>query len=205
MSTLPSSTDPSSPLHYPCSQTAILLLDYHNLVVELCGDAGISAVKQAKVVRDWALANDILVIHCLLDLNRPPPPTAKGGDRLRGFMQAGQTKAGEEHAKVAIVKAEREVTVLRQPGLRSGLNSKDIKELLARKDIKSLIMCGLSTSGCVLSTAKQATDEGYVVTIVRDGCGDRTAELHEMLLEQVLPSAAYILTGNDLLDEWGRQ
>ena len=66
-------------------------------------------------------------------------------------------------------------------------------------------MGGLSTSGCVLSTGKHATEEGYVVTVVSDACGDRTVEFHDLLIEQVLPSAAYIVKTEQLMQEWSKQ
>ena len=136
MSALPPPSDPSSPLHYPSPQTALLLLDYHNFVIELCGDTGKPAVKQASALRDWAVANGILVIHCLIDAHGTPPPTAKGGDRLKGFLQAAQGSAGEEHDAVQVVDPEKEVLLLRQPGLRSGLKSVGIEKLLNEKRVK---------------------------------------------------------------------
>ncbi|KAK4610565.1 hypothetical protein CLAFUW4_13876 [Fulvia fulva] len=145
MSVLPSSPDPSSPLHYPSSRTALLLLDYHNSVVDICGETGLSAVRQARILRDWAICQEIPVIHCLVDVNGTRLPTAKGGDHLRSFLAAAEGEAGEEHIDLRFLDGEKEVRVLRQPGLRSGLKSQGIGELLGERNIKASLQRGTLT------------------------------------------------------------
>jgi nicotinamidase-related amidase len=66
-----------------------------------------------------------------------------------------------------------EKVFIRTPGVISALLSPGLKDALQVKQVRSLIVCGLSTSGCVLSTVRAATDEGFVVTVVEDACADR--------------------------------
>lgn len=46
-----------------------------------------------------------------------------------------------------------------------------------------LVVCGVATECCVLSTALGAADAGSPVTVVRDACAGATAELHEKALD----------------------
>ncbi|EXJ85486.1 hypothetical protein A1O1_05850 [Capronia coronata CBS 617.96] len=78
---------------------------------------------------------------------------------------------------------DREITVLRQPGL-------------------SLILCGITTSGTVLSTARAATDRGFIVTVVEDACFDLVPGLHAMLVTHVLPTTAHVATSGEIRDAW---
>lgn len=48
--------------------------------------------------------------------------------------------------------------------------------------VDTLVVAGVSTSGCVRATATDALAHGFRAQVVRQACGDRTAELHEQNL-----------------------
>jgi nicotinamidase-related amidase len=48
---------------------------------------------------------------------------------------------------------------------------------------RNLVLCGVSTDCCVLSTALAAADEGAWVRVVRDACAGASDEDHERSLE----------------------
>ncbi|HEV7707712.1 MAG TPA: isochorismatase family protein [Asanoa sp.] len=50
---------------------------------------------------------------------------------------------------------------------------------LAANRIDTLVICGVSTSGCVRATAVDAISYGYVPIVVRQGVGDRDPRPHE--------------------------
>lgn len=91
---------------------------------------------------------------------------------------------------------EEYVTFKRRAGHISALKSPGLMEYLAEKGVNSLLLAGLSTSGCVLRTAVQATDEEFVVTVIRDGCADPKEGLHDTLMGSVLNSRAYVVTAD---------
>jgi nicotinamidase-related amidase len=43
-------------------------------------------------------------------------------------------------------------------------------------------MAGVSTNMCVETTAREAADRGFQVTLVEDACGTTFAELHEVTM-----------------------
>jgi len=45
--------------------------------------------------------------------------------------------------------------------------------------IDSVILTGLTTSGCVRATCVDAMSHGFITSVVRDACGDRHAAPHE--------------------------
>jgi nicotinamidase-related amidase len=80
------------------------------------------------------------------------------------------------------------------PGLAgriSALKSEGLLAFLQEKGIKSLVLCGVVSSGCVLSTARGGTDEGFVVTVASDACWDRTETKHKVVMEDIIPMVAY--------------
>jgi len=60
--------------------------------------------------------------------------------------------------------------------------STGIDSLLRSLGCEQLYLCGGSTNMCVGTTAREAADRGYLVTLVEDACGTTLAELHEATL-----------------------
>src|SRR5690348_17878292 len=55
---------------------------------------------------------------------------------------------------------------------------------LFRSAIGDLVLCGISTSGVVLSTLRQAADLDFGLTVLRDACADADDEVHRVLTEK---------------------
>ncbi|TQS44871.1 isochorismatase family protein [Cryptosporangium phraense] len=53
---------------------------------------------------------------------------------------------------------------------------------LAARRIDTLVICGVSTSGCVRATAVDAVSSGFVPIVVREAVGDRDPRPHEASL-----------------------
>ena len=56
--------------------------------------------------------------------------------------------------------------------------STGIDSLLRALGCEQLYLCGVSTNMCVETTAREAADRGYGVTLVEDACGTTHEELH---------------------------
>jgi len=54
-----------------------------------------------------------------------------------------------------------------------------LAETLSGEDIDTLLITGLSTSGCVRATALDALQSGFAPFVVREACGDRHSAPHE--------------------------
>lgn len=54
-----------------------------------------------------------------------------------------------------------------------------LAETLSDEGIDTLLITGLSTSGCVRATALDALQSGFAPFVVRDACGDRHSAPHE--------------------------
>jgi maleamate amidohydrolase len=56
---------------------------------------------------------------------------------------------------------------------------------LTARGIDTVIIAGLSTSGCIRATALDALQHGFVPLVVRDAVGDRLPEVHEANLRDI--------------------
>ncbi|CAK4870524.1 unnamed protein product [Aphanomyces euteiches] len=73
-----------------------------------------------------------------------------------------------------------------------------LEVILRSRQIEKLILCGITTSGVVLSTLREAADKDYVLTVLSDACIDADPEVHRVLTEKVFPRQADVLT----VDAW---
>lgn len=80
----------------------------------------------------------------------------------------------------------------------SAFEGTDLRILLRSKDIDTLVLFGIITSGVVLSTALEAMDQDYRVLIVRDACVDSDPDLHACLLDRLLAKRTDVVTATEL-------
>ena len=98
------------------------------------------------------------------------------------------------HASLSPLEAEPVVTKRRV----SAFSGSDLDVLLRGYEAGTLVMAGISTSGVVLSTLRQAADLDYRITVLADACADTDPEVHRVLTEKVFPRQAQVTT----TDEW---
>lgn len=77
----------------------------------------------------------------------------------------------------------------------------DLQVVLRSLGIEHLVLTGVSTSGVVLSTLREAADKDYRITVLSDGCADADPEVHRVLTTKVFPRQADVWT----TEEWRKQ
>ena len=205
-----SAADASSPLSIAPAHTAVLLMDYQNMIVSRLGDSGPQVLNTANRIRDWALQKGMSVFHCLIDTQpgARPPEHMRLATRWKMYEEHLANKPSLGHEAPALAPkgdSERERTFTRTPGFVSVLESNGLEEVLREKGIKSLILGGISTSGCVLSTVRAASDRGYIATVIEDACFDPTPSLHDSLAAHIFPATAHVATANEVMSAWESQ
>ncbi len=80
----------------------------------------------------------------------------------------------------------------------SAFTGSDLEVILRAYSIGKLVLTGISTSGVVLSTTREAADKDYGITILSDCCADPDEEVHQVLTTKVFPRQADVMT----LEEW---
>jgi nicotinamidase-related amidase len=70
----------------------------------------------------------------------------------------------------------------------------DLAEQLRDREIDTLILAGVHTSGVVLSTVRDAADRDYRVLVLADASADPDPLVHDFLTERVFPRQAQVIT-----------
>jgi nicotinamidase-related amidase len=74
----------------------------------------------------------------------------------------------------------------------------DLDQQLRARGIDTLLLAGISTSGVVLSTVRDAHDRDYRLYVLADATADPRPEVHEALIGKVLPLQAEVIEVADL-------
>lgn len=93
------------------------------------------------------------------------------------FVGTSNYLGSREHEIVEPLKPLPGEHVLRKTTI-GAFASTNIDSLLRALDCEQLYLCGVSTNMCVETTAREAADRGYLVTLVEDACGTTHEELH---------------------------
>ena len=73
----------------------------------------------------------------------------------------------------------------------------DLRMILHAKEIDTLVLFGVATSGVVLSTLLDASDEDYRLGVIKDCCADSDPEVHATLIERFFPRRAAVMSASE--------
>jgi len=145
----------------------------------------------------------IPVIYVVVRFREGYPEINSQNKLFNSLKESGRLREGtpgaEVHAKVA-PQSDDIVVTKRRVG---AFSTTDLETILRAKNIDTLVMFGISTSGVVLSTVRWAADMDYRMVVVADACADRNEEVHRVLTEKVFPWQATVVTAQDIIKAIG--
>ena len=155
---------------------------------------------RASCVRVLAAARtaQIPVLHTRVEFQ---PGGADGGVFFRkvGALECFVRGNPLGHYGEGLEPVEGETVVVKQ--YASGFFGTSLASTLTSLGIDTLIITGVSTSGCVRATALDACQHGFVPIVVRDACGDRDPQVHEANLFDLDAKYADVVSEQEVLDE----
>jgi nicotinamidase-related amidase len=69
----------------------------------------------------------------------------------------------------------------------------DLDQQLRARGVDTLVLAGISTSGVLLSTVRDAHDRDYRLIVLADASADPLPDIHEVLIEKILPRQAEVI------------
>jgi nicotinamidase-related amidase len=182
------------------SATALLLMDFQYAMVGAIGDkAATPVVANAVTALDWARANEIPVAHIRLGFE--PTEAAEIPDTNKNFApvrDAGMLRCGSPEAEIVdLVKPADDEQVFRKTRI-GAFSTTSLGHWLAERNIDTLILAGITTSGVMLSTVREASDRDLRAVVLRDATADLDPVVHEVLVERVFPATADVVSTAEL-------
>ncbi len=180
------------------SNTALLIMDVQRGIVERhAGNRGLlDRISQAIAI---ARSGGLLVVYVVVQF-RPGFPEISARNKIFAGMAARGSMFSDPDAALvhpAIAPQEGDVLVVKRR--ISAFTGSDLEVVLRARQIESLVLTGIATSGVVLSTLREAADRDYALTVLSDCCADADEEVQRVLLEKIFPRQADVLT----IAQWG--
>ena len=180
------------------AQTALLLMDYQNAMLGAVADAE-SILDRAQQALTWARKNDVQVVYVRVafapeDFAAVPTHSKTfAAVATNKYLQDGSTEAAL-HDSLEV----REHDIVVRKTRFGAFSTTELYHELHAKGVDTLIVAGISTSGVVLSTLRDAADQDYRLFVLADATADPDAEVHRVLIDKVFPHQADILQTADL-------
>jgi nicotinamidase-related amidase len=181
-------------------RTALLLMDYqHGIIGRLPDPEALlaTAVQAIKVVRDHGgTVGYVRVAFQPADVDAIPATSAMA--RVKGMGAAMHDDSPGTAIHDAVAPQDGDIIVRK---VRVGaFSTTDLDRQLRDRDIDTLILAGISTSGVLLSTVRDAADKDYRILVLSDASADPQPDVHEFLTTRVFPRQAQVIA-TDELDE----
>lgn len=185
--------------------TALIVIDLENDLIHPEGKLPLSAkmVIEAKVIDKansaihWARQHDVLVIFVRVGFskNYVECPTVSP---LFSYVQKTQALQlntwGTEFAKNLDV---RDDDIILTKHRVSAFYATSLQAILTARRIQQVMLCGVSTDFAIQTTAREAHDRDYYVSIVQDACAANSIDEHHNTI-QLLEKFSTIINSNDL-------
>lgn len=187
------------------SRAALLSMDLQNAIVSLYTKGQDDFLPRVAAVLNAARLSRMDVIHVQVGF-RPGLPEIGTRNTLFAaiksspqWQQVFQGAAGAIHPAVA-PQGEDIVIVKHRVSAFAGT---DLDMILRAREVETLLLMGIATSGVVLSTLLHATDADYRVIVVKDCCTDQDPEVHACLTGKIFPRLGTVVNAGELIEALG--
>ncbi|WP_316836622.1 isochorismatase family cysteine hydrolase [Pedobacter nutrimenti] len=174
------------------SNTALLVMDMQAGIVAMLPQAATIVNNTAKAI---AKARDqkIPVIYVVVGFRQGSPEISMNNKSFAASKERFESVDMAEFVKVheGLKPQDNEVVVTKRRF--SSFTGSDLEVVLRAYGVQHLVLAGISTSGVVLSTLREAADKDYRLTVLADCCADGDEEVHQVLMTKVFPRQADVL------------
>jgi nicotinamidase-related amidase len=180
------------------TRAALLVMDYQPAIVQMTAEPDALLARAAAAITTARQAGvQIGYVRVAVDADERAavPATNKSFSAL---AQTDRMRDGDADNDVhpAVAPEPGDIVVRK---IRVGaFSTTDLAAQLADRGVDTLILAGISTSGVVLSTIRDAADHDYRLIVLADCCADTDPEVHRVLLEKLFPRQADVIDSTDL-------
>lgn len=176
---------------------ALLVMDMQSSILSSLADPTPLVSTMAKAIKT-ARENQIPVIYIVVGFRQGMPEVSKNNKIFSGIKQQMANVNMHEWMAIHPDLTPQEQDIVINKRRISAFTGSDLEVVLRSQDIKHLVLAGISTSGVVLSTVREAADKDYQITVIEDCCADGDPEVHQVLMNKVFPRQAEVVS----LPQW---
>ena len=188
--------------NFGASRTAVLSMDMQKGIVSIYAKDQEDFPARASEVLKQARSLGMCIIHVQIGFRPGLPEVSPQNVLFHALKSSAQHQqlfvgpSGAIHPAVAPEDGDIVVTKHRV----SAFTGTDLDMILRAKEIDTLVLFGIATSGVVLSSLVHASDADYNLAVIKDCCADQDPDLHSCLTDKFFPRRATVLSAAEFLD-----
>ena len=154
-----------------------------------------ASLRAAARLQGEARRAGVRVVHTCVRFARDASDAGVFGRKV-GALRVFADDGSPEHAAAATLRPEvapepGETVVVKQ--MPSAFFGTSLAGTLTAAGVDTVVLCGVSTSGCVRASAVDAMSHGFVPLVVADACGDRDPRVHRTNLHDLATKYAEVV------------
>ena len=184
------------------SRTALLIMDYQTGIVDMLVKDSSALLQKVADLAGLARSRRMPIIFVTVGF-RPGYPEVSPFNQSFSLIKQSQRFApsspgSELHPRIIVDSVSDVMIVKHRVGAFCGT---DLDMILRSQAVHTILLCGLATSGVVLSTLRHAADHDYRCIVLKDLCADQDEEVHRVLMDKVFPRQAKIVDSSEVSAE----
>jgi nicotinamidase-related amidase len=176
-------------LQLDVARSALLIMDYQTAIVKRFPEGSDALLETAAGAIAAARRSGMRIIYVVVGFRSGFPEVSPRNKAFNAVKASGGI-APDVDPRVAPAADDVIVTKRRV----SAFHGTDLEIVLRANDIETLVLCGIATSGVMLSTLCHAADADYRLIVLRDCCLDGDSTVHACLLDKVFPRKAEVIS-----------
>ncbi len=181
--------------------TALLIMDFQNNIVSRVAETHPDLLDKTTAVLAAARGAGLRIIYIVVNFREGYPEVNPRNRAFAPIRGSGHMLAGSPDTEVHQQVAPRSGEVVLAKHRVGAFSTTPLETILRAQGITSLILCGISTSGVVLTTVRWAADMDYDLVVVEDCCADSDEEVHRVLTQKVFPRQARIASAQEVIED----
>lgn len=182
------------------ARTALLIMDYQNDILGMMPESVQALLlEKAAAILKQARQVHVPVIYVVVRFRDGYPEVNPRNKLFSSLKESGRLREGTLGAEIDAKVAPQPGDIIVTKRRVGAFSTTDLETILRAKNINSLVLFGISTSGVVLSTVRRAADMDYKIAVIADACADRDAEVNRVLFDKVFPWQATVITTQEFL------
>jgi nicotinamidase-related amidase len=181
------------------SETALLVLDYQVGIVGMIPESDALVAHAATALATFRAAGSrigYVRVAFTEDDVRALPPANKLASRVAAMGDKARAESPATAIDPRLAPSPDDIVVRKTrvgPFLTTNLDAQ-----LRAAGVTTLVLAGISTSGVIISTVRDAADRDYRLIVLRDACADPDADVHAFLMDRLISRQADVINVADL-------
>jgi nicotinamidase-related amidase len=179
-------------------------MDYQHTIVSGIAEKNPDLLDKTAAARAAARAADLPIIYIVVSFREGYPEVSPRNRSFSAIRGSGRMLAGNPDTAIHPQVGPRPSEIVVTKHRVGAFSTTPLDTILRAHEVTSLILCGISTSGVVLSTVRWAADMDYDLIVVEDCCADGDDEVHRVLTQKVFPRQARVVSANATIEDLNR-